>query len=90
MATWKTKITVVDLSKKRIRIVGTRTDGEDVRVYPCTGQVDMADLSGSKAKILASLQNQYTAEIAEESQIDAILSGWETNLDAAMDTWENE
>lgn len=85
---WEIKIEVVDLPAKRYRVTGTRTDGEDVRTYSCAGHVDTDDLAGTKDKILASLQAQYTEAVEKQAAVDALLEDWQGNLEAAMNAWE--
>ena len=79
---------MVDRAARRIRVIGTRTDGDDVRSYALTDRVQT--VAATKESILKTLQDKHTEAVALETQDAATLRKWEAALADAMNAWEYE
>ena len=88
MATWEVTISVLDRPEKRVRVTGVRTDGEDVRTYSATGQVDTDNLQASLRAVMDTLFANYTAEAAAEAADATLISGWEATAATYLDGLE--
>ena len=91
MATWATTITVKDLHNKIISVTGVRTDGEDVRTYTLSGNIDMTGrtLVSLRDEIVDRLWKIYQADIDKETNIATLISGYENALNTALDALES-
>lgn len=88
---WEIDFENVDLGKMLLTVVGTRTDGEDVRTYRLPGvSVDKHDrtLLQIRDDVRDRLRAMYLADVAEEAGIAAMLSGWSTALTDALNATE--
>lgn len=91
--TWDVEIDVLNLGEKRLRVTGTRTDDAPEALTPvwslvAYGQVDTEDLPGSRAKVIGRLWGAWQEYLDRESQIEALLAGWEAALESDLDTLE--
>jgi hypothetical protein len=80
MAMWETKITVLDVAAKRVRVDAVRTDGEDVQTCSAEGTVDPGDLAGSKQRIVDAIWDAYQARKAKVDAAADMMAGWEAAL----------
>ncbi len=87
-ATWEVSIAVVNRAEKRIRVKGTRTDGEDVQTFSAVGQVDTGDLQASLRTVMDSLFDQYTAAADTAAANAALVDGWEATAATYLDGLE--
>ena len=88
MATWDVQIEVTDRADRRIRVTGTRTDGEDVRTYTASAQVDTDNLQASLRKVMDTIFASHEAAIAEEAANATLVSGWEDAATAYLNGLE--
>ncbi len=92
--TWEYTITVIDKATKRARMSGTRTDSADPdnpRTYSATGTLEprdgetLAQMRDSKA---AAFYGYYTADLAEEAAVAAVIGTYESQLKTATEAHE--
>ena len=88
MANWSVSIVVTDRVAKRVRATGVRTDGEDERSYSVDSEVDTANLSASRQKVVDGLWAAYQAEITCELEEATLIAGWETALEGDLNGLE--
>lgn len=84
MATWETKITIIDLATRRIRITAVRTDGEDTQAFTAVGIVDPNALAASKTRLVNAIWDAYQVAKAKVDAADDMLSGWEAALATSL------
>lgn len=90
-ATWTVKIEVTNIDSKLCNVVGTRTNGTDIRVYTLSGvSVDTHDtsLANIKTRVVDTLYGMYSADIATTAKIAAMIAGWESALITALNAKE--
>ena len=89
MATWSVSIEVTDLAAKRLRIVGTRTDVDDVRTYSIqTRWDDTLTRAQNGVTFRDSIWGLYQAELARESSISTFIGAASTDLASALTALE--
>ncbi len=86
-ATWQTKIEVVNLATRQVRVMGTRTDGASVRVSTIDTTVTPAQAAAEKARIAAVLKDQDAKQAATDIQ-KAIIAAWEADITATLNAGE--
>ena len=86
-AIWQTKIEVVNLATRQVRVTGTRTDGASVRVSSIETTVNLAQAVAEKARLAANLKALDALQAATDAQ-KAIISVWEAGITAALNAGE--
>lgn len=91
---WDFTIEVIDKATKRAQITGTRTDSADPgNVLTFTGAEPLEPHDGEtlpqmRDRIAAEFYGYYTAHLAEESAVAAIVSDYEDQLKTATEALE--
>jgi len=91
MATWTVKINVVNLSAKQADVVGTRTDGVDIREYTLSRvSVDTHDkpLSQIRAEVVAKIYEKFQEDEVARAATVTLISGWEAALATDLNALE--
>ena len=89
MAEWTTDIGVTNLPAKRVRVSATRTDGAASWTCSVDSIVDPDDLPGTRDKINDAIWAEWVDYDAEQTQIEAMLTGYEAALSADLNTRES-
>ena len=90
---WTYAFENVNVPAKLLTVVGTRTQGEDVRTYRLPGvSVDMHDqpLAVIRDSVAVKMRQQYLDDIQAESDLAELLEGWATALATATNALEVE
>jgi len=83
MATWEVKITPIDVERKMVSVVATRTDGLDVRTFSIlNGVIDTAE---QKLAIMEHIWGLYQASLAEDSKVATFLGDLEIQAKANLE-----
>ncbi len=85
MVTWETNIDVIDIDQKTMRVTGTRTDGEDVQVFPFEGTY----ANNQEATYANVLWDLYQQRKIKDASIAAIKSAAEATITADLDARES-
>ena len=90
---WTYTFENVNVPAKLLTVVGTRTQGEDVRTYRLPGvSVDKHDqtLAVIRDSVAVKMRQQYLDDIQAESDLAELLEGWATALANATNALEVE
>ena len=85
-ATWEINITVLQESTSKVRIVGTRTDGEDVTVIT----IPHTNIGSAEQKTAAInlIKEKYQATVLKQGRIDTIVNSLESAAETNLNQWE--
>lgn len=87
--TWSVEITVLDVAKKAVSVVATRTDSAD----PTTAQAynvlyALIATPAARVGVLDNLWAQHQARITRRAQIDALVGSLEADAKANLEARE--
>ena len=89
MATWAVEIRVTNVAEKRLSVVGTRTDGADVRSYTIDVKWDDSLTRQENGLVIRDcLRAGFDAEIAMETAYATIIGTLAVDLAGALDAQE--
>jgi len=88
--TWTVDIAVTNRAAKRIRVTAKRVDDVSGDEWSRTaeGQIDPQDLAGSRDKVVNTIWKRWQAHQTKQADEAALISGWETALENALDALE--
>ena len=90
---WTYDFENVDEPKQLLTVVGTRTDGLDVRTYRLPGtSVDKHDqtLATIRDTVAVKMRQMYLDDIGKETKLAEMLAGWADALATATNALEVE
>jgi len=82
---WQISIRVLDEAKKRVLLLATRTEDEDVWQYSITGIIAT---QAQRAAMMEDIKEAYLEYEAKQARENTMLGGLETTAENYLNNWE--